>query len=159
MQRVSWDEVWVNVARAVAKRSRCCRAQVGAVIVDPTNRIIATGYNGMPAGLPIPTGATCEEFCPRGKLGPSLETITDYSDCFSTHAEANALMFCDRRDRLGGAIYVTGDTCMHCARLIANSGLTRLVICGLNEEQRLLRRAESSYDLLRSSGVTVDTEQ
>ena len=49
--RPSWDEYFIKLATEVAKRSTCLRRQVGAVIVDKDNHILATGYNGAPAGL------------------------------------------------------------------------------------------------------------
>lgn len=49
MNRPSWDEYFVSIAKVVASRSTCPRASVGAVIVKD-NRIISTGYNGAPGG-------------------------------------------------------------------------------------------------------------
>lgn len=151
--------MWSDVARAVAQRSRCSRAKVGAVIVDPTNRIVATGYNGPPAGLEVPWRHACDgsegAFCVRGRYGPKPETLLSYSDCPTIHAEANALSFCDRRDRVGGTIYVTGHTCHSCAKLVANSGLSRLVICDPDEDKQAERAADASYELLRSCGILV----
>lgn len=62
-----------------------------------------------------------------GKPVPA-ERAVDYSDCPSLHAEANALMMSDRSLRLHGTIYVTSAICMTCAKLIANSGLTDVVV-------------------------------
>lgn len=57
MPRPSWDEYFMGIAFQVAKRSTCDRAQVGAIIVKD-RRILATGYNGAPTGLPhcLPEG-------------------------------------------------------------------------------------------------------
>ena len=49
--RPSWDQYFMTITRQVAERSTCTRAKVGAVIVRDKN-ILATGYNGSPAGLP-----------------------------------------------------------------------------------------------------------
>ena len=48
--KVSWSEYFFNIAAGVAKRSTCPRADVGAILVTPDNRIILTGYNGAPEG-------------------------------------------------------------------------------------------------------------
>lgn len=125
--RASWDETWMAVAHAVAQRSRCVRAQAGCVVVDANNRIVATGYNGPPATMWSAQSGTCDNFCERAMHGARPETLTSYDDCPSIHAEANALLFCDRREREGGTIYVTTNTCFTCAKLVANSGLTRVV--------------------------------
>ena len=49
--RKSWDEYFTGIAALVAERSTCLRRNVGAVLVRE-RRILATGYNGAPAGLP-----------------------------------------------------------------------------------------------------------
>ncbi|MBP5749413.1 MAG: cytidine deaminase, partial [Firmicutes bacterium] len=49
-QRPSWDEYFMEMAELARKRSTCLRRGVGAVIVKD-NRVIATGYNGVPRGI------------------------------------------------------------------------------------------------------------
>jgi dCMP deaminase len=48
-RRPDWDDYFLGIARAVAARGECVRSRVGAVLVRD-NRIVATGYNGVPAG-------------------------------------------------------------------------------------------------------------
>lgn len=141
------------MAQAIAGRSHCSRGGVGAVIVDPRNRIVAVGYTGPPANFPE-TGP-CSGFCERAIYGPHSDTLISYADCVSIHAEANALLVCDRTDRLGGTIYTTSDVCWSCAKLIANSGLKRVVARDTQHEHR---NPQHSYDLLRSCGITVNLE-
>ncbi|HHY46646.1 MAG TPA: hypothetical protein GX506_05020, partial [Firmicutes bacterium] len=50
-ERPSWDEYFMEIAQVVARRSTCLRRQVGAIAVKD-RRILATGYNGAPSGLP-----------------------------------------------------------------------------------------------------------
>ncbi len=121
--RPLWDDVWMEVADAISQRSRCIR-QYGAVIVTAENRIVATGYNGPPAAFKV-DGPDCVGTCPHASKEPG-ESV-GYADCISIHAEANSLLFCDRRDREGGTIYITGIPCFDCGKLIANSGLRRAV--------------------------------
>lgn len=151
--RPSWDDVWFTVAGIISLRSRCSRDRVGAVIVDAQNRIVATGYNGPPAGWPI-DNAPCIEFCQRAINGPSEEGRLTYSDCVSLHAEANALMVCDRSDRVGGTIYASSDICQTCAKLIANSGLSRVVIPRKNEVHAH-RDSLMAYTYLELCGLAV----
>lgn len=62
-ERPGWDEYFMGIAAAVAKRADCTRRQVGCVIVGPDHRIVSTGYNGGPAG-----GKSClKGECPRGR--------------------------------------------------------------------------------------------
>lgn len=125
--RSSWDETWMNVAIAVSQRSACSNRQVGAIIVTKTNRPVSTGYNGPPANFQIADlFSSCSSYCPRGR--GDVERGTSYSGCVSVHAEANALLFADRNDYVGGTIYVTNPCCWDCAKLVSNSGLSRVVV-------------------------------
>lgn len=148
--RPTWDETWMAVADTIGKRARCVRAQHGAVIVDTSNRIVATGYNGPPAGWSWFDGP-CSEGCPRAINGPKDPLA--YDDCVAIHAESNALMFCDRRERDGGTIYVNGACCLTCAKNVANSGLARAVIRVNPGED--YRNPELGLTFMRQSGLEV----
>lgn len=150
--RPTWDETWMNMAHVVAKRSRCVRDQVGAVVVSIANRIVDTGYNGPPRGLRV--DGPCVSWCQRSLavVGHSLDP--DYKDCVSLHAEANALMFGDRTAREHGTIYVTSGICSACAKLIGNSGLMRVVVDITHTPPH--RSSDRWYDFIRSCGLRVD---
>ena len=167
MTRPTWDETWLAVASVVSERSLCDRDRVGAVIVDRANRIVSTAYNGPPAGFVETRGLTnparCSMWCSRATNG--VETILDeqagevrglqpdYSDCPSLHAEANALSVCDRSLREDGTIYVTSHVCGGCAKLVANSGLARVVVRPSASADH--RRSEDWYTFLRHCRVLV----
>ena len=153
MMRPTWDQTFMAVAEAVAKRSLCTRAQVGAVITDTTNRIVATGVNGPPAGYKH--GAQpCNTWCRRvGSLTPE----PDYSDCVTIHAESNALLYSDRSLRLGGTIYITSHPCWGCAKLIANSGVARVVVA--SDAAHNHRDPLASYRFLVECGLRVELPQ
>ena len=151
----TWDDTWMRVTDAIAARSRCVRRQAGVVIVSVTNRVVAVGYNGPPAHLPL-SGLHCDSWCPRA-TDSGDSTGNNYDNCLTIHAEINALLVCDRRDREGGTIYINaqaGAPCFDCAKAIANSGLARLVIgTPMPKETERWQRARS---LLINSGVRVD---
>lgn len=52
MDRLTWDEWGIVLARATAQRADCSRRQVGAVLMRPDHTIVATGYNGAAPGFP-----------------------------------------------------------------------------------------------------------
>jgi dCMP deaminase len=136
----------MTVADTVAQRSACVRRQAGAVIVDVTNRIVATAYNGPPAGYPI----TCASGCPRAREG----LVEDgYHQCLSVHSEAHALLFCDRRDRLGGTLYSNMTPCLDCAKLLGSSGLGRVVM--RLHEADAHRDPQRSISFMQASGLEV----
>jgi dCMP deaminase len=138
----------MSVADVIARRVRCVRRRAGCAIVSSTNRIVATGYNGPPAGYTAQ--GRCDRWCDRAKTGGGLS----YDDCVSVHAEANALMFCDRREREGGTAYVTSCPCFTCAKQLANSGLARVVYRVTAEDTE--REPQRSYELLQSSQIRVE---
>lgn len=124
MERPSWDEYFMEMARLTAKRSTCLRRNVGAVIVKDKH-IIATGYNGAPRGI-----AHCEEIggCMRQKLGiPSGER---HELCRALHAEQNAIIQAATLGQSieGATIYITHQPCVICAKMIINAGIKRIVV-------------------------------
>lgn len=125
--RPHWDEYFLAGAAWVATRADCRRRQHGAVIVKD-NRIVSTGYNGAASGK----GSCLKGECPRGLLSyEELQTMSSYDvgpgRCLAIHAEQNALLYSDRSKIEGGTIYVTGEPCHTCRRLIGGSGLARIV--------------------------------
>jgi dCMP deaminase len=120
--RLSWDQYFMTITRQVAERSTCCRAKVGAVIVRDKN-ILATGYNGAPAGLPHCIDVGCLIYETRTLAGEMEE------NCYRTiHAEINAIAHAAKngvsiRD---GDIYVTHTPCIHCLKVLINTGIRRI---------------------------------
>lgn len=144
--RPSWDRTWMDLALTIAKRSRCGKG-VGAVIVSAEDRVVATGYNGPPAGYPT-ISESCSAFCPRLQMDPKP---LDYDSCPSNHAEINALLWSSRQDRLGGTIYITTAPCMSCAKALANSGLLHVV--WINTEEKRHRSPRQVEDFLNVCGI------
>ena len=149
--RPSWDTTWMDIAEIVARRSRCTRAQVGAVVVSKNQRICATGYNGPSANWPHQTD--CIEWCERAQGKAPLDNT--YESCPSIHAEANALLYVDRSQVEDGTIYVTGACCMQCAKLISNSGINKVVM--KIREIDVHRKPELVIEYLRRCMVDVTT--
>jgi dCMP deaminase len=148
-KRPPWDEVWMQVADTVAQRSRCSRAQIGAVVVSKNQRISSTGYNG-PAAL-LPVEGDCIYWCARAQGLSSLDNT--YDSCPSIHAESNALLYVDRSRVEGGTIYITDAACYQCAKLISNSGITRVVMrIGTRAAHRL---PDATVDYFKKCNIEV----
>jgi dCMP deaminase len=115
--RPSWDEYFMGITFEVARRSTCNRAQVGAIVVRD-KRILTTGYNGSPAGLPHCTEVGC---------------LMVNGHCVRTlHAEQNAIIQAALHgvSTAGATVYVTHQPCLICAKVIINAGITRVVYGG-----------------------------
>lgn len=106
---------------AAGQFSTCSKRQYHAIIVDSYGHIIGTGYNGGPKGF----GHCNEGHCPRAQQGTA--SGSNYDNCIAIHAEANALLHSDYTARHGATIYVNGSPCFACAKLVANSGINRIV--------------------------------
>jgi dCMP deaminase len=158
--RPTWDETWLSVAEVLGARSVCDRRRVGAVITTPDNQVVSASYNGPPAGQVLETlTAGCLTWCPRaqrlGATDPEIDddTVMSYVNCPSIHAEANALLRADRSRCAGGSLYVTSAICMDCAKLVANSGLARVVSRVQPGDQHRQPLQVAAY--LRLVGLTV----
>ena len=122
-QRPSWDEYFMEMAELARKRSTCLRRHVGAVIVKD-NRVIATGYNGVPRGI-----RHCEETgCLRQQLNVPSGKMHEL--CRGLHAEQNAIIqaACMGSSIEGGTLYCTTQPCVICTKMIINAGIKRVVI-------------------------------
>jgi dCMP deaminase len=112
----------MSIAEQVAGRSTCIRRACGAVLVKE-KRILATGYNGAPAGL-----RHCEEIgCLREQLGvPSGEK---HELCRAIHAEQNAVVQAARHGIAidGATVYCTHQPCVLCGKILINAGVREIV--------------------------------
>jgi dCMP deaminase len=121
--RPSWDEYFMEVCRAIAKRATCDRGRSGCVIARD-NQILVTGYVGSPMGLPH-----CDEVGHQfKKMQHEDGTVTQH--CVRTvHAEQNAICQAARRGIAidGATLYCRMTPCRTCAMLIINCGIKRVV--------------------------------
>jgi dCMP deaminase len=150
-ERLTWGQVWIIMAEAVACRSLCVRARVGAVIVTKDNRVQSASYNG-PAPAFVHNGTPCSSWCPRA--GKTDDFDVHYDDCVATHSEANAIARADWSQLEGATLYVSGATCFQCAKLIAQTGIARLV--HRVDSTMGHRDPELVEDFLRRMGVVVE---
>ncbi len=110
----------MQMAHVVSERATCPRRHVGAILVK-NKKIMGTGYNGSPAGLPDCYEAGCE-------IEHYEENGEKKERCIRTiHAEVNLILFTDRIEREGGTVYVTDSPCYTCAKMLANSGIVEVV--------------------------------
>ena len=147
--RPSWDKVWMEMADAISKRSRCSRAQIGAVVVSKDQRISSTGYNGPAASLEVE--GDCINWCPRAQGLTTLDNT--YDACPSIHSEANALLYVDRSRVEGGTIYITDVACLQCAKLVSNSGVARVVMRVSSTAAH--RKPEATIEYLKKCNLEV----
>ena len=127
--RPSWDEIWMEMAHSIARRSYDPKYKVGAIIVSSDNTtVLSLGYNGNFAG------------------GPNQRDSLEQGKSGLIHAEVNALLKMDYHNHKRKVMYVTHSPCIMCAKAIINAGIGEVVYARKYDY-------ESSFELLASAGV------
>ena len=142
--RPTWDEYFMEMAELARQRSTCLRRGVGAVIVKD-NRVIATGYNGVPKGI-----RHCEETgCLRQQLNVPSGKMHEL--CRGLHAEQNAIIqaACLGQSIEGSTLYCTTQPCIICTKMLINAGIKRVVIRESYPDQL-------AQDMAKEAGLQID---
>lgn len=120
-----WDKRFMEMAELIGSWSSCYKQNrhVGAIIVK-NKRVIATGYNGAPQGI---RSCVDKGECLRQKLNIASGTMQEI--CYAVHAEQNAIIQAARVGCSveGCTLYCTHQPCVICAKIIINSGISRVV--------------------------------
>jgi dCMP deaminase len=151
--RISLDEMYIEIADTMAKRSTCVRKQVGAVLVRD-GKIISCGYNGVASG---------QKHCEKHWHDHCNDHNINYKEFINTkeffqlhgefsrqneiHAEINALIYVSRDQSKDCTLYTTLSPCSDCAKVITQSGVKRVVY---KEEYD---RDTGGIDLLKKLGI------
>jgi dCMP deaminase len=141
------DQYFLKIASVVAERSTCRRHHIGAVAVKDKH-ILATGYNGAPAGL-----KDCLELgCLRDELG--IASGTRQEVCRGIHAEQNVIVQASLHgvSLEGSTIYCTHTPCVLCAKMLVNAKIKRFVSFGQYDDN-------SFRDLFREAEIVVDIKK
>ena len=144
--RPTWDEYFMEVCRAIAKRATCDRGRSGCVIARD-NQLLVTGYVGAPRGLPH-----CDDVGHQFKK-VQHEDGSISQHCFRTvHAEQNAICQAAKRGISidGATLYCKMTPCRTCAMLIINCGIKRVIA-----EKRYHDSADS-IEMFKQAGVILE---
>ena len=147
LTRPGTDEYFLKVASVVAERATCHRRHVGAVAVK-NKHILATGYNGAPAGL-----KDCLELgCLRDELG--IPSGTRHEICRGIHAEQNVIIQgCLHGVSLeDSTIYCTHTPCVLCAKILVNAKIKRFVSFGRYNDNEFI-------NLFADAGIEIDIKK
>lgn len=134
-----WDSRLIEIAAVVATWSKDPSTQVGAVIVDPKNRVLSMGFNGYPRAV-------------KDELHERDEKLRR-----TIHAETNALLFA-RGSVEGCTVYVTHPPCAGCAAKLIQSGIKRVVFSTPSAafSARWLDDMNSAATMFEEAGVVFD---
>ncbi len=137
---ISWDEYFMGVALLASKRSKDPNTQVGACIVNSSNIILSTGYNGFPYGCSDDVFSWERE----GK-------DTKYK--YVVHAELNAILNARGQDLNDAILYVDLFPCNECAKAIIQSGIKEIVY--LYNKYATYPETIASQKMLQSAGIKI----
>ncbi len=115
------DKVFMKMAELMASLSDCPSRKVGAVLVKD-NRIVSTGYNGVPKGVNVQCPRCAVSRKKRPKSGEGLEYCTD------VHAEINCIIQAAYHgvSSNGCVMYCTTKPCIPCLAACINAGVERV---------------------------------
>lgn len=126
--RITKDQWAMDLAKVTAQRSTCLRRAVGCVLTNAHGHVLATGYNGVPSGMPHCNAA--EEAVRHECPGAKSPSGTNLDGCHAVHAEQNALLQCPDVQDIDSC-YVTVSPCITCTKLLLNTSCTKIFF---NEE-------------------------
>jgi len=150
VSRISKDDTGLSLAAVWADRGTCARRQVGCVLFDVDGVELSSGYNGPASGMPHCIDTPC--------AGANCAPGTGLELCEAIHAEANALLKCPDVRRIF-TCFTTHSPCLHCVKLLMNTGCKRIVFrepyAHDSASRSLWQRSRGSFVYLR--GVPLDT--
>lgn len=118
------------IAKELSKLSSCRSRNVGCVITDKYDRMIGSGYNGIPSGI--------EHICQKkGCLRKEHNPGENIKECFAIHAEANALMHCNDIKNIKNIFIWGASPCVDCTKLICNSTVENIYVNELYSQEQV----------------------
>lgn len=135
--RPGWDEYFLEIAKLTATRSPDANTKCGCVITLD-NRILGTGYNGLPAGVNNEYFANAR---PKQKDGEP-KPLKSLKHDFMIHAEQNCIFNLRVLPVLNAKAYITGLPCLQCLISLWQVGV-REIICG--QQQSTMRDLDKTY--------------
>ncbi len=146
-KRPDIDEYFLKIVSVVAERSTCRRHHMGAIAVRD-KRILATGFNGAPAGA-----KDCLELgCLRDEQ--NIPSGIRQETCRAIHAEQNVIIQAGLHgiSLEGSTVYCTHTPCVLCAKMMVNAKIARSVSFGSYDDNTFI-------ELFREAGIEVDIKE
>ena len=140
LKQLRYDEMYLDICTRISKMSFAKRAQVGALLVKDNN-IISMGWNGTPIGFENDCEFRVDDF-DEDALITKPEVLHAESNCITKVAKST-------QSSIDSTMYITISPCMDCAKLIAQSGISRVVF-------KKFYRDKKSLDFLTKCGIIID---
>lgn len=146
MDRISYHEMFMNIAKEVSKRSTCCRKQVGSILISDKKKIISCGWNGVPSGK-----KHCADFFSLEEKNKDefYKIHGEWSKYNELHSELNCIIHCDRDLLKTATLYTTLSPCSECAKIIIASEIPNVIYLELYD------RDQTGIEILKKNGVEI----
>lgn len=108
---MNWNEYFINIAKIIALKSKDKKRQVGAILVsEKNNRILSTGYNGLPANT-------------NDNIDWSNRELVH---SMIIHAEMNCILYANNKYE-NSILYSTLSPCKDCIKIIAAAKIKKII--------------------------------
>lgn len=131
MNRISFEDMAINIANVVKERSEDPYKKVGACVLDDNGRVLSVGYNGIK---------------PKAQTDDIFWSDRDNRRKYIIHAEANALSSVSRLDN-PTILASTLLPCACCAMNISSYGIQKVLYIEDYPNDR------SAYEILKFHGI------
>lgn len=164
MDRLSWQDYFVNIVNATSQRSTCNRGKPGCIFVK-NNQVLVTGYAGSPPKFPHcdEVGHEMEARCRiaanpnypeemKMKVQDALASGNVSFHCVRTiHAEQNAIIQAAKRGVAleGSTCYVTMTPCRTCAMMLVGLGIKDVIAI------KKYQKAKESMEFFKIAGIDI----
>lgn len=142
---MSWHSYFMSIALLSSFRSKDTKTQNGACIVDPENKIIGIGYNGLPTG--------CDDNDPQFWLDQDDTDILNSKHTYVVHAEKNAIYNCMLHNLKGARLYTTQFPCHTCAQAIIQVGIKEVIFLRQKLHNQHLQINAAVHKMFDAAGV------
>jgi len=141
-ERPSRDDVWLDQAFTISRRSKDRSTRVGCVIVGEYDIPLAQGYNGIPRG--------CDDDAPHRHKRPGKYYYFE-------HGERNAIFNAARKGHAlnGSKMYLTAPPCADCSRAIIQVGIIELICASDIVPKRFKESCSAAMEMLQEAKVKV----
>lgn len=137
-----WDKRYLQMAKLVGSWSKDPSTKVGAVIVDPSNRYVSSGYNGFPKWFDD------SKYVTEGR---------DYKLSYTVHAEMNAIISARGVDLANCTLYTTPlPPCSNCLAMIKQTGISRIVAIKPSDELNERWNIDRVLEVAKGLGILVE---
>jgi len=153
VQRLNWDEMFMNLAVIASKRTSCVVVVTGCVFVDKDKRILSMGYNG-----PTEGDLHCNEVgCAKIEGDPVTKKL---KRCRGAHAEINGIINClNPKSLRGSTLYTVLFPCYDCMKALNNAGIKEIIYKDVYLRTQTggekMEEEDEATELARAKGIKI----